>query len=211
MPTLGSTRTRARNSAPLPRNRGGGAKGVAVARKQGINTSTPAGAALIDPDKDLTDKQRLFVKLWAQGESPLSASIKAGYADGGSFAYRMVHMPNILKLYNEEKLAFEAASQMTRKRVIDGFLEGIEMAKMLAEPSSVIAGWREIAKVCGYMAPVEIKQTITHEGKVMVERMEKLTDDELFRLINAQAEALSNGTSAGDTHGNTPVLPEGSS
>lgn len=161
-----------------------------MARARGRSTASKAEAALIDVDKPLTDKQRLFVKLWAQGESPLSASIKAGYTDGGTYAYRMIYMPNILALYQQEKDAFEAASQMTRKRVIDGLLEGVEMAKMLGEPSSVIAGWREVGKMCGYYEPVQVKHTVTHEGKVILDRLEKLSDEELFALIQKQAEQL---------------------
>ena len=46
--------------------------------------------------------------------------------------------PNILRLYNEEKRKYEEASQMTRKKVMDGLLEGIEMAKLIAEPATVI-------------------------------------------------------------------------
>lgn len=165
-------------------------RSVAVAR-QGVNTSTKAGAALVDADKPLTDQQRLFVKFWAQGESPLSASVKAGYSDGGTFAYRMIYMPNILKAYQAEKDAYERDSGMNRKRVIDGFLEAVEMAKTMAEPSTMVAGWREIGKMCGYYEPVQVKHTVTHEGKVLLDRLENLSDDELFELIQKQAAQMA--------------------
>lgn len=152
---------------------------------------TPEGRVLVDPDKPLTDKQRLFVKFWAQGESILSASVKAGYVDGGSVAYQMVYRPNILKAYNAEKEKYERDSGMTRKRVIDGLLESIEIAKTLAEPSSMIAGWREVAKIVGYYAPVEVKSTVTHEGKVQLEKLDRLSDAELMELIAQQAKAMA--------------------
>jgi phage terminase small subunit len=170
---------------------GGGEKGVGTARKRGNSTNTPSEAALISEGKPLTEQQRAFAKFWAQGDSPLAASVKAGYADNGSYAYRMIYMPNILKLYNEEKAAFERDSGMTRQRVIEGFLEGIEMAKTLAEPSSVIAGWREVGKMCGYYEPVQVKHTVSHEGKILVDRLESLSDDELFAIIQRQAAAMA--------------------
>lgn len=174
-------------------------RSIATARERGINTSTKAGAALIDPDKPLTEQQKLFVHYWARGESILSASLKAGYQDGGTYAYRLVHQPNILKMYQAEKDAYERDSGMNRKRVIDGLLEGIEMAKTMAEPSSMIAGWREIGKLCGYYEPVQVKHTVDVQGKILVDRMEKLSDAELFELIQKQAAAIS---------GNPALIPQ---
>lgn len=171
---------------------------VAEARSRGIDTGSAARAALVDIDKPLTTLQRNFVKLWASGETLLSASIKAGYADGGTYAYRMARMPNILKLYNEEKAAYESASNMSRKRVIDGLLEAIADAKLLEEPSSQIAGWREIGKLCGYFEPVKVQHTVTHEGTIVVDRLNKMDDAALLAFIAEQASVISAAT---------PLLP----
>lgn len=165
----------------------------ALAARRGVDTSTAAGAELIDPNKPLTDKQKLFVKLWAQGESITSASHRAGYGDGASLAYRMVRMPNILKLYEEEKAAYEASVGMTRKRVMEGFLEGIEMAKLMAEPASMISGWREVAKMCGYYEPIKVKLDPSSPGSQILQRLERLSDEELLKLIYAkQPDGLPN-------------------
>lgn len=165
---------------------------IIVARR-GINTSTNEGAESVDPNKPLTEKQRLFVKLWAQGESIMSASERAGYADGGTLAYRMIRMPNILKLYNQEKALYEEASQMTRKKVMDGLLEAVDMAKMLAEPATMVAGWKTIAQMCGYMAPIEKKLTINTTGSALMQRMAQMSDAELLKEIENHV--------AGELHG----------
>lgn len=164
---------------------------IAEVRSRGIDTSTLAGIALIDPDKPLTDLQKNFVKLWAQGETILSAAIKAGYTDGGTYAYRLVRMPNVLALYNEEKRQYEAAGQMTRKKVMDGLQDGIAMATLLGEPASVIAGWREVGRLCGYYEPVTVKHQVTVDGKVMVDRMNRMSDAELFRIIQENAAQIA--------------------
>ena len=167
---------------------------TAVAARKYTNTSTMEGARSVSPDKPLTEKQKLFTKFWAQGESITSASMRAGYNDGAALAYRMVKMPNVLKLYNKEKALYEEASQMTRKRVMDGLLESIDMAKLMSEPASMISGWREIAKMCGYMEPVKHRLEVNVTGNIMMKQMTAMSDAELLRVIEeatkAEAQAI---------------------
>lgn len=136
------------------------------------------------PNKNLTELQKLFVHHWAQGESIHSASIRAGYKDGGAAAYALVKTPAAQALYAKEKKHYEEAAQMTRKKVMDGLLEAAEMAKLMAEPASMVSAWREIGKMCGYYAPVEKKITISTDGKRA--RMERMTDAELEELVGAK-------------------------
>jgi len=163
-------------------------RSVAAVRARGFSTGSAAGAALISPDKPLTEKQRLFVQNWAKGESILSASARAGFADSGTVAYRLVRMPNVLRLYNAEKARYEAVSDMSKKKVMDGFLEAIEMAKLMAEPATMVAGWREIAKMCGYMAPVQAHVKVDITGNLVMSRMNQLSDAELLKLISGPQE-----------------------
>ena len=156
-----------------------------------VNTGTKAGAMLISPDKPLTEKQRLFVVLWAKGDSIPSASLRAGFADGGSMAYRMVRMPNILALKAKYEALYQEASQMTRQKVMDGLLEAVDMAKLMSEPATMVAGWREIGKMCGYFAPVEVKMKVDVSGSVVVDRLNGMSDAELLKII---------------TSGNTPEI-----
>lgn len=156
-------------------------------RKTKINNSSAASVALVDPNKPLTEKQKLFVKFWAQGESILSASIKAGYSDGGTMGYRLARMPQIVAIYEKEKAAYEESVGMTRKKVMEGFLDGIEMARLLAEPANVIAGWREIAKMCGYYEPVKKTVEVNLNGNLLVERVNRLTDAELLEFLQETA------------------------
>lgn len=181
----------------------GGEKGVQVARARGIDTSTKEGAMSISPDKPLTEKQKLFVEHWAKGDSILSASARAGYADGGTLAYRLVRMPNILKLKAQYEAKYEAESQMSRKKVMDGLLEAIDMAKLMAEPATMISGWTAVAKMCGYMAPVEHKVKVDVTGNVTMQTLTAMTDAELLELIekghqNASPQLLTDQTDGRD-------------
>lgn len=171
------------DTTPKPKsNTKGSKKGTAVAR-QYKDTSSYEGAESVDPDKPLTEKQKLFVKFWAEGNSISSASAQAGYNDGAAIAYRMVRMPNVLRLYNEYKLKYEQVSDMSRKKVMDMLLESYEMAKLMAEPSTMVAAAREVGKMCGYYAPVEARVKLDVSGNIVHQRLNSLSDAELLELI----------------------------
>lgn len=179
--------------APTPASakKRGGKRGTAVVRTRGFDTSTYEGAAQISPDKPLTDKQKAFVKAWASGDSISAATLRAGFAEDG-IGYRLVRMPNILALKAKYEAKYEEEAQMTRKKVMDGFLEAIDMAKLMAEPATMVSGWREIAKMCGYMAPVEHKMKVDVTGNIVLDRMNSMSDAELLKVITAGAqEALT--------------------
>jgi phage terminase small subunit len=163
---------------------------LAALRARSPHTTSVATAAQANPDRPLTAKQKAFVQEWAKGETILSAAQRAGYSDNGSLAYRMAHDPAILKIYQQEKAAYEAAAQMTRKQVMEGFLDGIAMAKLACEPASVIAGWREVGKMCGYFQ--ERKQVdINVTGDVTVRRLEALSDADLLKLVKGEVEDVA--------------------
>jgi hypothetical protein len=178
---------------PITKKRGASADRepvIAVNRKNYVSASnipTSEIAERIDPNKPLTAKAIQFVKFWAQGETIANASVRAGYGDGASYAYKLVHFPQALILYKEEKRLFEEANQMTRKKVMDGLLEGIDMAKMMAEPTAVINGWKTIGQMCGYFEPIKHKIEVSVNGSIAIEKLNTLTDEELFKLIEDHA------------------------
>lgn len=177
---------------PLTKKRGASKDRTAIIpinRQKYVDTSAVPVAKLaevVDPNKPLTEKAKLFVKYWAQGESIASAAARAGYGDGATYAYRLTHYPQVKALYAEEKRLYEEAAQMTRKKVMDGLLEGIEMAKMVSEPASVIRGWREVGLMCGYYEPTRVNVNVS--GNVEVRRLNSMSDAELLRLIQEGAQ-----------------------
>lgn len=158
--------------------------------------------------KPLTTKQKLFVKYWAEGDTILSATKRAGYNDGGTFGYRLARMPNILKLYEIEKRKYEEASHMTRKRVMDGLLESVEIAKTMSEPSTMVAGWREIAKMCGYYEPIQKKINLNISGELVHKRMAQLSDAELVKLIEEGAKDAPSSDEDDDDSNENPNIED---
>jgi hypothetical protein len=146
-----------------------------------LSNLTPTELQSLDPDTPLTEKAKLFVKFWAQGESISSASARAGYADGASYAHRIAHTPAAKLLYQEEKRLYEEAAQISRKDVMDMLIEAYEMAKMTAEPSTMVAAAREVGKMCGYY---DTKITIQHLGAPGgPQDMSRRSDEELMEMI----------------------------
>jgi hypothetical protein len=166
---------------------------VAEVRNRGLNTSAYAGAEQIDPEKPLTELQKNFVKLWAQGESISSAAHRAGYADGGTYAYRLCRQPNVLMLYHEEKRLYEAAAGMSRKKVMDMLLEAYADAKMVNEPASMVSAAREIGRMCGYYEPTQHRVDVTVSGTVVHDRLNRLSDAELLKLITESSPSEGGG------------------
>ena len=156
---------------------------VMEARSRGLDTSLEGNAEAIDPDKPLTEKQKLFAKLWASGENINTATARAGYENCHTYGYRLARQPNVLALYAEEKAKYEDAAQMTRKKVMDMLLESYAAAKMVSEPASMVSAAREIGKMCGYYEPVTRKLDITVNGNVINDRLNRMTDAEILDFI----------------------------
>ena len=156
-----------------------------AATRKAPNTGTMAVAASIDPDKPLTDRQRAFAIEWAKGNTIPNALARAGFSVADhSLGYRMAKMPNVLKLYNAEKAKYEEAAQMTRKKVMDMLIESYEMAKLMAEPATMVSAAREVGKMCGYFT-VQHKVEVNVNQTVAMGRMNALSDEDLIKLIES--------------------------
>lgn len=166
-------------------------KNFAKLRAKAATIGDPAGisyaqVALRKDDRKLTEMQMMFVRHWAAGETILSASSRAGYADGGTYAYRLVKDPAVIKIYEREKKLYEASCQMTRKKVMDGFLEAADMARVLGDPVALTGAFREVGKMCGYYEPVRKNININVSGGVVVGRVERMDDATLLAIVRGE-------------------------
>lgn len=191
---------------PRPRAKDQDTGRKAAVRGKYAETTTMAAAAMVPVDKPLTTQQRAFVKFWAEGDSIPNAMHRAGYNDQPSYGYRMAKMPNILALYHEEKRLYEEACQMTRKKVMDMLLESYEMAKLMSEPATMVSAAREVGKMCGYYEPVKTQVNVTVNGQVSIDRMSRLSDDELLKIIE---QGAMNDPQSALGHPDTPPQLQG--
>ncbi len=153
--------------------------------KTGISTMrSKTKSRTDDSNMPLTAQQRRFVEAWAAGDTICAAAARSGYEGNTSFCYDMAKRPNILALYQAEKLKYEEAAQCTRKSVMDMHLEAFEMAKLMSEPATMVSAARELGKMAGYYAPVESRVKIDITGNVVLDRMNSMSDAELLKIIS---------------------------
>ena len=159
-----------------------------VAARKHRDTGTMEAAAAVDPDKPLTEKQFKFAQLYAQGNSVTNAMARAGYSTTQySLGYRMLKMPNILRVIKAEQEAFEQENSMTRKKVMDMLLESYDMAKLSAEPATMVSAAREIGKMCGYYEPKKVQVDVNVQGSIAMGRLNTLSDADLLKIIESGA------------------------
>lgn len=141
-------------------------------------------------DRPLTDKQRMFCRYWAQGETPRTAAIMAGYSEtSAAIGWQLSKDPAILKIYLAEKKEYEAAKGHTKARVMEMLQEAYDCAKLICEPSTMVAAARELGKMAGHYEPE--RHLHIHAGGKLLDRLNTLSDDELLKLIEADPNAIT--------------------
>jgi hypothetical protein len=145
----------------------------------------------LNPDAPLTEMQRQFVvNLVDHGMTQTAAARAVGASNPGTAAYEWMRHPKVQRAIAERRAEYAAASQLTKKRVIDGFLESIAMAKIKADPLTMIAGWREVGKMCGFYEPTRAKIEVSMKGQVLIQHLNTLSDEELLRLAEGDSSVL---------------------
>lgn len=138
-----------------------------------------------------TQRQRDFVHaLVHMNKTQENAAKHAGYKDPQPTSCKLLRLPHVRALIAKEREEFAIANRMTKKKVMDGFLDAIEMAKIKADPIAMVSGWREIARMCGYFEPTRHQIQVSVAGKIVVEKLQTLSDSELLRLAEGDSDVL---------------------
>lgn len=154
------------------------------------NVYSPQVTKLTSPLHFLTEQQKIFVNAIVRGKAPNVAARMAGYASPDQQGYSVVKSPKVQEAIRYLHRRHEKAADMTRKKVMDGLLEAIEMAKVQADSGNMISGWREIAKMCGYYAPEVKKIDINVTAKRVIDKLETLSDADLLEMVEQQGRII---------------------
>jgi hypothetical protein len=114
------------------------------------------------------------------------AAQAAGYSHPAISGYHIDKSPFVKEALTKEFVKAEKVSEMSKKKVMDGFLSAIDQAKLLADPTSQISGWREIAKMCGYYEPQRVQLEVSVSAKRLFSQFETLSDDELLKIAEQE-------------------------
>ena len=141
----------------------------------------------------LTERQRLFCEMYV-GPGRHCAALAArlaGYAPGCS------HVTGCQLLKQSKIAATVRALQdvvaqeigVSRQAVIAQLVGAADLARELKEPSSMISAYRNVAQICGYyrQEAVVAVPADTGDGSLMMERLRKMSDQELIRIVKVGA------------------------
>jgi hypothetical protein len=146
---------------------------------------------------ELTEKQRLFAKAVSEGRPWNQAARMAGYATPDQEGKSLMRSPNVAAAVDYYFRQHEAAGAVTRKRVMDGFLRGIELAEIQGDAQNVIAGWR--GRMCGYYAPEVKKIDINMTAKRLISKFEQMSDEDLARMLEETVNEIEGEAQVLDT------------
>lgn len=129
----------------------------------------------------MTEQQCMFVHYHVHERLPVIAAARnAGYS--AMQGYQLVKNPKIIAAIAAARQEYADAARIDRVEVITGFKEAIELARVNGEPMSMIAGWREIGKMCGLYEPEKRSVEISGQVRVSTDKMKTMSDEQLMML-----------------------------
>lgn len=149
-------------------------------------------------ERKLTGRQKAYVDAKLTGASDGAA---ATLVDGNTH-----HMQD---LRDTETIRHQIAAarswltdvtQITRLNVIEGIIDGIEMARHLGDAAAVIKGWVEVSKLLGYAQVEKPTVNLTINQMQFRNKLESMPDNILLaisegRTIDGQFTEVSGSTS----------------
>lgn len=143
----------------------------------------------------LTSMQAALVDATLQGKDPIAAAAQAGYANPVGSAKHVIKSEAVQLALKEARSELSSAAQITRADVIDGFMEAINVARLAADPTAMIKGWSETAKVLGLYAPEIKKIDLSMNHQRLQGKFQVMSDAELVEIIEGRVQLAIEGES----------------
>ncbi|MCX7041109.1 MAG: hypothetical protein NT117_00150 [Gammaproteobacteria bacterium] len=96
-----------------------------------------------------------------------------------------IKAPHIIQARELAKKAIRGATQISKEDVVFGMHEAVGRARILGEPMTEIAGWKEIAKLLGYDTPAKIDINIKASVDALQQSVRTMTDADLIESLGA--------------------------
>lgn len=134
----------------------------------------------------LNAKQAAYVDARASGLKVKDSMVVAGMKPNDGTGNALEKHPVISQALLQERAKNAKLLGLTREDILQGFMDAVDQAKDIHDPMSQIAGWREIAKVCGFYAPEVKKIEISGAGRRILDKMAALSDQELLEIAHGE-------------------------
>lgn len=136
----------------------------------------------------LTPRQRLFVGEYVLCNNASEAARRAGYSErtARAIACEILTKPDVQEAIRAVKAENAARLDLTRQDVLAGILEAIEMARVMADPTAMLAGLRDLARMCGFNEP-EMHRVVANPGaSAVMAKLAAMPDEELAALVSGR-------------------------
>ncbi len=127
----------------------------------------------------MSKKSKKFVEARARGLTRREAAEAAGVAGDGSSTEQL---PSVQEELAKIRQQMAVDSGVTRETIVQGLIDAAALAKLMGEPASMVAAWRELGKLLGHYAPEVKKIEKGINKRDLLGAMDTLTDEELLRL-----------------------------
>ena len=135
---------------------------------------------------EISAKRLRFAEEYVLDANATAAAIRAGYSARSAHvtACRMLKDPVVKAAVAERQGEIAEELEISREKVMRGLLDAVEIARVQADPGAMVKAWSEIARMCGYYAPVKQRVDVSVSAKRMVDQFEVMSDAELLRLAD---------------------------
>lgn len=133
----------------------------------------------------LTEKQSVYVDNILEGKSKADAARAAQYPTTNTAA--VDRSKAVQEALANARAKLEDVTTLRRVDVLEGIMDGIQMARILGEPATMISGWKEIAKIMGYYAPETKRIELSTDQANVQKKLEMLSDSELLEMLQKRS------------------------
>jgi len=133
----------------------------------------------------MTPRQQQFAAEYALDHCGAAAAVRAGYAPRAArqTAHELLAKPDVRALVAAHEADAEQSLGLSRSRVITELKAAVTLARDQGNPSAMIAGWREIGKMCGYYAPERKQIELSREKSKLLATLEAMSTAELLAVL----------------------------
>lgn len=111
------------------------------------------------------------------GTAPSTAAVKLG-----DTSHSLAKAESVKLALESARRWLTDATQIRRLDVVEGIIDGIEMARMQGDSGNVIKGWGEVGKILGHYAPEKKILELSVTDQRLRSKFESMSDEELLAL-----------------------------
>lgn len=135
-----------------------------------------------------TTRVRALVENIAMGMTQQAALEAAGLSPTANTGNKesVLKRPYVQDMIAAARARTAEENQITRASVLDGLKEAIDLARINGDPAVMVAGWREIGKMCGFYEAVKVKVDVSGNAVAFSAKLMQMSDEELLRLAGGE-------------------------